>query len=78
MDKFTITNPDAAKYVSDLLLSINGQLISSLDSVKSDCSPEEFHLYRKGVYTLVNSIFEGLLEPIYSTHPSLKPQRLDM
>lgn len=72
-----IANSKAAKYVSDLMLNINGELIESIKNVEKDCSQDEFTIYRRRVGTLVNSIFEQVLEPIYDKHPTLKPQELE-
>ena len=72
-----IENSRTAKYVSDLLLNINGQLLESIGNVEKDCSPDEFIIYRRRVGTLVNSIFEQILEPIYERHPTLKPPGLE-
>jgi len=71
-------NSGTAKYVSDLLLGINGQLNESLAKVKDGSSAEEFIAYRRSVARLINSIFEEILEPIYAKHPVLKPPDLEM
>jgi hypothetical protein len=72
-----IENVGTAKYVSDLLLGINGQLDESVAKVRDGCSPEEFTAYRRCVGRIINSIFEGILEPIYVKHPALKPPDLE-
>lgn len=73
-----IENPETAKYLSDLLLNINGQLIESISKVKDGCSAEELNVYRRKVGVLINGIFENILEPIYVKHPVLKPPALEM
>jgi hypothetical protein len=72
-----IENSKTAKYVSELMLNINGRLNESIETVAKECSPEEFAIYRRGVGKLINSIFEGILEPIYDKHPTLKPRELE-
>ena len=72
-----LNNKEAAKHVSDLFLEINGRLNESIEAVKSNCAPEEFSVYRRRIGTLVNSIFEEILEPIYARHPELKPTELE-
>lgn len=69
---------ETAKYVSDLLLNINGLLDESVAKVKGGCTPEEFTAYRRAVGGLINSIFEEILEPVYVKHPTLKPPDLEM
>ncbi len=69
---------ETAKYVSDLLLNINGLLDESVGKVRDGCTPEEFTIYRRTVGSLINSIFEEILEPIYVKHPALKPPNLEM
>jgi hypothetical protein len=73
-----LNNLGTAKYVSELLLEINGRLNESLEKVESTCGPEDFAAYRRRVGVLVNSIFEEFLEPIYIDHPELKPPELKM
>jgi hypothetical protein len=72
-----IGNSETAKYVNDLMLDINGQLIESIGKVEKECSPEDFAIYRRRVGTLINSIFEQILEPIYDRHQKLKPPELE-
>ncbi|MGC2530081.1 MAG: hypothetical protein WA639_20225 [Candidatus Acidiferrum sp.] len=73
-----IADANTAKYVSDLLLDINGQLNESIERVQEASTPEEFANYRRRVGTLINSIFEEVLEPIYRKHPNLKPPELEV
>jgi len=73
-----IADANTAKYVSDLLLDINGQLNESIERVQEASTAEEFANYRRRVGTLINSIFEEVLEPIYRKHPNLKPPELEM
>jgi hypothetical protein len=77
-EELLIDNPETAKYVSELLLGINGQLDESVAKVEHGCSSDEFKTYRRCVGRLINSVFEGILEPIYVRHPKLKPPDLEM
>jgi hypothetical protein len=73
-----ISDARTAEYVSKFLLDVNGQLNESIAVVERSCSAEEFVNYRRRVGTLINSIFESILEPIYLKHPTLKPSDLEM
>jgi hypothetical protein len=70
-------NEETAKYLSELLLDINGRLIESIHKVEEVCSVDESAIYKRRTGKLINAIFETLLEPIYSEHPALKPPELD-
>ena len=72
-----IENPGVAKYVSDLLLDINGRLNESIGEVEQKCSAEESKLYKRRAGKIVDAIFEVILEPIYLEHPGLKPPGLE-
>ena len=72
-----IENEEAAKYLNELLLDINGRLIESIHKVEEICSVDESAIYKRRIGRLVNAIFESLLEPIYQEHPALKPPELD-
>jgi hypothetical protein len=73
-----LENVETAKHVSELLLEINERLSESIGKVQDSCSPEEFLIYRRRVGTLVYSIFEQILDPIYIKHPGLKPPELEI
>jgi hypothetical protein len=72
-----IEDPAVAKSVNGLLLEINGRLNESISNVEQNCSPAEFALYRRRVGKIIDAIFEVILEPIYSQHPTLKPPDLE-
>ncbi len=72
-----IGDSKTAKYVSEFMLDINGRLIESIETAEKGCAPEGFAIYRRRVGTLINSIFEQILEPIYDRHPTLKPPELE-
>jgi hypothetical protein len=68
-----IENPETAKYVSQILLSINDQLDESIRTVEKGTSPAEFKAYKRGVGYILCEVFDKILEPLYLRHPSLKP-----
>ena len=73
-----LNNAETAKYVSELLLEINERLSESIGRVQDTCAPEDFLNYRSRVGTLVYSVFEEILVPIYIKHPELKPPELEI
>jgi hypothetical protein len=73
-----IDNIKTAKYISEFFLDINGRLNQSIERVQDASTPAELASYRRCVGTLINSIFEEILEPIYIKHPELKPPELEM
>jgi len=73
-----IDNLKTAKYISELFLDINGRLNESIERVQGTSTPAEFASYRRRVGTLINSIFEEILEPIYIKHPEVKPPELEI
>jgi hypothetical protein len=73
-----INDLKTAKYVSDLVSGVNAQLADSVQNVRNASAPEEFEVYQRRVGTLVYSIFEQILVPIYKKHPSLKPPELEI
>jgi len=73
-----LDNVETAKYVSELLLDINGRLNESIERVQDTCSAEDFLEYRRRVGTLIYSVFEQILDPIYIKHPGLKPPELEI
>jgi len=78
MGNVVLDSVETAKYVSELLLEINERLSESMERVQDTCSPENFLNYRRRVGTLVYSVFEQFLDPIYIKHPELKPPELEI
>jgi hypothetical protein len=72
-----IENVETAEYVSELLVNLNSQLNEFVERVERGSSPDEFATYRRCVGRLINSILEGLLEPLYAKHPTLKSRELE-
>jgi hypothetical protein len=68
-----LRNPDAAKKVNDLMLHISQRLDDSVAVAQATCSEEEFKEYRLAVAKIMGEILLSVLNPLYGTHPSLKP-----
>jgi hypothetical protein len=66
----------AAKYVSALLLEVNGRLDESVAIVKERW-PEEDPSYRRAVGKVLYELYAELLNPLYLNHPTLKPPGWD-
>jgi len=72
-----VTNPGAAKQISDLMIELKDQMLDSLSAVKESCSAEEYGAYHAAVGKVVSSILHNVLEPLYSANPELKPTGWD-
>ena len=70
-------NPETAKYVLQVFLSINGQMDDSIRTVESQTSPEEYKNFKRGVGHVLNEVFERIVEPICKRHPSLRPADME-
>jgi hypothetical protein len=68
-----IEDPETAKYVSNLFLSINDQMDESIRAVENRVSTEEYKVYKRGIGYVMYEVFAKILEPLYKQHPSLKP-----
>ena len=66
-----------ATKISELMLDIGKRLDASILMVMENCSPQEFNEYRAIVGRLLGDILLGVLNPLYSQHPSLKPSELN-
>ena len=69
-------NPDTAKYVLQVFLSINNQMIQSIRAVEHKTSREEYKAFRRGVGHVTYEVFERIVEPICKRHPSLRPPEM--
>lgn len=49
------------------------QLISSLEPVQAQTSPEEFAAYKRGVARIINAYDTELVDRIAAEYPDLKP-----
>jgi hypothetical protein len=70
-------NPETAKLVLQVFLSINGQMDDSIRAVEKGTSPEEHKAFKKGVGYVMYEVFEKIIEPICKRHPSLRPPEME-
>jgi hypothetical protein len=70
-------NPETAKRVLDVFLSINNQMDESVRFVEKMSSPEEYKVFKKGIGHVMYEVFEKIIEPICERHPSLKPPDME-
>jgi len=68
-----VQNFEAAERISADLLDINEALNESIRQVHQKLTPEELKAYKRAVGYVMYEIFERILNPLYTTHPSLKP-----
>ena len=72
-----IDDLETAKYVSQFFLSMNDQLDESIRVVERGTSPAEYRAYKKGIGHIMYEVFDKILEPLYSRHPSIRPPELE-
>lgn len=72
-----IENPETAKCVLQLFLSINDQINKSISVVENKISPAEFKVYKNGIGYVMYEILERIMEPICKRHLALKPPEMD-
>jgi hypothetical protein len=72
-----IKDAKIAKQISDLMLEIFSRVDASLAEVNKTCTPQEVSAYRKATSHVVGPIVMDVLEPLYKTHPALKPRNWD-
>jgi len=69
-------NQETAKYVLQLFLGLNGQMIECIGAVEARTSPEEYKAFKRGVGQVIYEVFDKIIEPICIRHPSLKPPNM--
>ncbi len=72
-----IENKDVAKEISNLMLDIGARLDASVARVQSTCSEEDYQRYNNAVATIMAEMLLEVMNPLYTTHPDLKPTHLD-
>jgi hypothetical protein len=72
-----IENPKVAKQISELMVDMFTQLCDSCQTVKEQCSSEEYAAYVKGTSKIAGGIVFGVMEPLYEKSPKLKPDNWD-
>jgi hypothetical protein len=73
-----IENPETAKHVLQLFLSINGQMDGSVRAMEKELSPEEYKAYKKGIGYVMYEVFDKIIEPLCKRHPSLRPPEMEV
>jgi hypothetical protein len=70
-------NPETAKYVLQIFLSINDQMDDSIRAVEKQISPMEYKAFKRGVGHVMYEVFEQIVEPICKRHPALRPPEME-
>lgn len=65
-----------AKIISDLVLRYGKDLNQSVALIKDNCSEEEFKVYRNAVGKVMGELLIEVMNPLYRSHPDLKPDEL--
>lgn len=71
-----IKDVDIAREISELMLDYGGKLDKSVALVREKCTSEEFQEYRRAVGKVMGEILLDVLNPLYQSHPSLKPPEM--
>ncbi len=72
-----IDDPNVAKQISDLMMDMFLRLDQSCQTVRKQCSDQEYKAYMKGTAGIAGSIVMDVMEPLYEKHPHLKPSNWD-
>lgn len=72
-----IANPETAKRISELLLGVNDRIEESVLVARQHCPPEEAKEYARAAGRLLMNVFDGILEPLYAEHPTLRPTQME-
>ncbi|MFT3746421.1 MAG: hypothetical protein QM785_19275 [Pyrinomonadaceae bacterium] len=66
---------DVAIRVKESSLNAIASLDSLVADVKDDCETEDFERIRRAAGLSIAKIIDELLEPVYSEHPDLDPDK---
>ena len=72
-----IENPEVAKQISGLMTEMFTRLSDSCDSVKRQCSEQEYKACSRSTARIAGAIVMDVMEPLYEKHPHLKPRNWD-
>jgi hypothetical protein len=72
-----ISDKAIAAKLSELMLDLLRRLDDSVAEVMSTCPPAEFTKYRRAAGAVMGEIVLEVLNPLYSSHPSLKPPEIE-
>ena len=68
-----IESEELAEHLSDRLLAVFQELDDTVRLVASKSSVEDLQRYRQAIGRVCGSLVLDVLEPLYKTHPKLKP-----
>jgi hypothetical protein len=71
-----ISDPDAARRVSALMLELGAKLDASIADVQASCPLPEFERYRHEVGQIMGRMLLDIMNPLYDEHPEIKPTGL--
>jgi len=72
-----VSDAFAASELSRLMLDFSAKLQASVRVVDASCSSDQSMAYKRIVTGIYIDVFVSILEPLYKTHPSLKPADWD-
>ena len=72
-----IENKKVAEEISALMLNVTAQINGSIAHVQDTCTDEEFKAYRRGCAKILGEVLFNVLNPLYASHPDLKPKGFD-
>jgi hypothetical protein len=71
-----INDPEVAKQISELMLECGKKLDQSVKLVVENCTKQELFDYRRAVAKIMGNMLTEIMNPLYETHPDLKPKEL--
>jgi hypothetical protein len=71
-----IDNHIIAQKVNALMLDVSSRIDDSIVMVQEHCPDAEFSAYRLAAGRILAEILLGVLNPLYSAHPTLRPPGL--
>ena len=71
-----IKDPEVAKQINELMLEYGKKLDLSVKLVFENCSKQELFDYRRAVGKVMGNMLTEIMNPLYKTHPDLKPNEL--
>jgi hypothetical protein len=73
-----IDNPSVAKEIGNLMMDIFTRLSASCETVRTQCSEQEYNAYIESTAGIAGSIVLNVMEPLFEKHPALKPPNWDI
>jgi hypothetical protein len=72
-----ISDPIAAKHISDAMREIFHTLDESYQQVEQTGTPDDVAAYKRAIGRILTPVFVEVLNPLYREHPGLKPPDWD-